>query len=72
MIRLIRRPLLAWEAVGVAWAFRSRRGFFPSRALLRWRIATAYGDPDTKPPLADLVAYLGWRRRYRRGTGGRS
>ncbi|HSG78850.1 MAG TPA: hypothetical protein VLD62_04650 [Acidimicrobiia bacterium] len=37
----------------------------PRRTYLRWRIATAYGDPDADLDPADVVAFLQWRRRQR-------
>ncbi|MGD2051620.1 MAG: hypothetical protein PVI35_04000 [Acidimicrobiia bacterium] len=51
----------------------SRRGWWrrppflpnPDRAYVRWRMLTAYGDPDGSPSPDELVAYLRWRRRQR-------
>jgi hypothetical protein len=37
----------------------------PESEYLRWRKATAYGDPGARIDPADLVRYLGWRRRQR-------
>ena len=36
----------------------------PDRAYLRFRMQTAYGDPDTLPAPGDVVAYLEWCRRF--------
>lgn len=59
------RPVLLWEAALTAWAFRPRKGILPSRALIRWRIATAYGDASTSPAPGDVEAFLRWRRALR-------
>lgn len=64
-VELAARPLLAAEALRTAWAFRSRRGILPSRPLIRWRIATAYGTPDASVQVEDLVRFLEWRRQLR-------
>lgn len=34
----------------------------PDPAYLRFRMETAYGDPDRDPEAADVVAYLSWCR----------
>ena len=34
----------------------------PDPAYLRFRMETAYGDPDHDPEAADVVAYLNWCR----------
>ena len=34
----------------------------PDPAYLRFRMETAYGDPDHDPEAADVVAYLRWCR----------
>lgn len=62
---MIARPTLLWEAILTVWAFRSRRGLVPSRALLHWRLATAYGSSQTSPNPADVVRFLEWRRTFR-------
>lgn len=38
----------------------------PDPAYLRFRLQTAYGDPDRPPSVDDVVAYLHWCRRMRR------
>ena len=60
------RPLLTTEALSAAWAFRRRGGILPARALLHWRLATAYGSPSASAQGEDLIRYLEWRRELRR------
>jgi hypothetical protein len=38
----------------------------PDPAYLRFRLQTAYGDPDRPPSADDVVDYLKWCRRMRR------
>jgi len=74
MARLaLRRPALVPFMLGAAWAFRSRDWFrkppflpLPSRSYLRWRMETAYGEPDAVPPAEDLERFLRWARAMRR------
>ena len=63
----ILHPTLALDLLRVAWRFRSRRWLtrfpflpLPSRPYVRWRMATAYGDPDIIPPAADIIRYARW------------
>ncbi len=70
---LARRPGLWPEAVRALVAhlplrWWSRPPFLPvpDPRYLAWRRETAYGDPDARIEQADLVAYLEWRRRFRR------
>jgi hypothetical protein len=59
MARLaIRRPGVIPSMLGAAWAFRARDWFrkppflpFPPKSYLRWRMETAYGDPEWVPSL---------------------
>ena len=37
----------------------------PDRAWLRFRLQTAYGDPDHEPPPEDVLAWLEWCRQWR-------
>ena len=37
----------------------------PDPAYLRFRLVTAYGDPDRDPEPADVVTYLRWCRQWR-------
>lgn len=55
-----------------AWAFRSRGWYrrppflpLPSRAYMRWRLDTAYGDPEATPSPEELERYLVWTARMR-------
>lgn len=59
------RPRLATEAASLAWAFRRRGGVLPVRALVRWRLATAYGSSTAPVQGEDLIRFLEWRRRVR-------
>jgi hypothetical protein len=36
----------------------------PAPEYLRFRLQTAYGDPDARPSPADVVAYLDWCKRF--------
>lgn len=68
--RAVVHPALARDLLLVAWRFRDRRWMrrfpflpLPSRAYVRWRMHTAYGDPDTVPPIEDIVRYARWAGR---------
>lgn len=69
------RPAMIPDLVSAAWAFR-RRGWYrrppflplPSATYLRWRMETAYGDPDAVPPVDELRRFLRWARRTRIGN----
>lgn len=75
----LRRPRLLGPLLGAAWAFRRRDWFrhfpflpIPSASYLRWRMETAYGDPEASPPARDVEAFLIWAalmRRRARGGG---
>ena len=69
----LRRPSLWPALLAAAWAFRPRgwhrRPPFlpvPSRAYLRWRMETAYGDPDAAPPVEELARFVAWSAEMRR------
>jgi hypothetical protein len=70
--RGIRSPSTAAALLGVAWRFR-RRGWFkrfpfvplPDRDYVKWRMLTAYGDPDAIPPAGYVVRYARWAVRDR-------
>lgn len=70
---ILTRPTLIPAALGLAWAAR-RRGWYrrppflplPPASYLRWRLDTAYGDPEAAPPPDDTDRYLRWARRMRR------
>jgi hypothetical protein len=63
------------DLLSAAWAFR-RRGWYkrppflplPSTSYLRWRMETAYGDPDAVPSTEELRRFLRWARRTRQGV----
>jgi hypothetical protein len=72
-LAVVRRPGL-WR-VAVAQALRlAAPGWWrrwpplplPDPAYLRFRLQTAYGDPDRGPGPEDVVAYLEWCRRFPR------
>lgn len=69
----IRRPWTLPHLVRAAWAFRARNWHrrapflpLPPRSYLRWRLETAYGDPEARPPLDEAERYLSWGTRMRR------
>lgn len=75
---LLGRPDL-WSTA-IAQAFRLRRpGWWrtapflpvPDADYLRFRMVTAYGDPQHEPPVDDLVTYLGWVKAWPAVTGRR-
>ena len=37
----------------------------PAPAYLRFRMQTAYGDPDARPAVEDVLSYLRWCRSWR-------
>ncbi len=68
--------LIAVEAVIFGWACRQKaRGFpwtilpIPPRDWVKWRLDTAYGEHNPRPPLRymfkDLCVFLLWCRRMR-------
>jgi hypothetical protein len=75
----VRRPWLIPAMFAAAWAFRANRWYrqppflpMPSRAYMRWRMETAYGDGNTVVPSGDLERYLRWgsdMRRRMKGSG---
>jgi hypothetical protein len=74
---VLRRPRLWGEAlrtlVAVAprswWAGRFRLPL-PEPEYAAWRRATAYGSATAPMIPGDVVAFLEWRRRFRRSTMG--
>jgi hypothetical protein len=65
--RGLKNPTTAAALVRVGWRFRSRDWYrrfpflpFPSRAYVRWRMYTAYGDERAVPPADDVVRYARW------------
>ena len=65
--RSLRHPSLGVDLLRVAWRFR-RRGWFrrppflplPASEYVRWRMLTAYGDPNAVPPAEDVERYARW------------
>ena len=73
MVMGLRRPGLIPALVGAAWAFRARDWYrrapflpVPPQSYLRWRMETAYGDPEARPPEEELIRDLPWTREKRR------
>ncbi len=71
----LRRPRLIPALVGTAWAFRARNWYrrppflpLPPADYLRWRMETAYGEPDALPPDDELARFVTWARAMRRRT----
>ena len=69
-LRSLRRPSLGIDLLRVGWRFRRRhwprRAPFlplPAREYVRWRMLTAYGDPDAVPPADDVERYARWAAR---------
>lgn len=69
--RALVSPSLARALIVVAWRFRRNRWYarppflpLPARDYLRWRMYTAYGDPDAVPPVADVIRYARWAARF--------
>lgn len=64
---LLRHPSLWATAVGqvgrlapTGWWRRKPFLPLPDPAYLRFRLQTAYGDPEREPAAEDLVTYLHW------------
>ncbi len=73
----VRRPRTIPAILGASWAFRARDWYrrfpflpVPPTSYMRWRMETAFGDPDAVPPFDDLERYLVWTARMRRRIGG--
>jgi hypothetical protein len=66
---VLARPSLWRTALGAWWRL-TPRGWWragsrlpvPDRALWRFRMVTAYGDPDARPRTEDVISYLEWCR----------
>ena len=68
----LRRPRTVPYLLGAAWAFRSRDWYrrppflpLPPASYMKWRMETAYGDPDVVPTDDELERYLLWTARMR-------
>jgi len=67
--RSVTSPSLAVDLLRVAWRFRARGWYarfpflpLPAADYVRWRMHTAYGDPNTVPPAEDIIRYARWVR----------
>ena len=70
---LITRPWLFPLFLSAGWAFRARNWYrtppflpLPSREYMRWRMETAYGDPEADAPTDELLRFLRWSAAMRR------
>lgn len=68
----LKRPWLVPAILGAAWAFRARGWWrrppflpLPPPSYLRWRMETAYGDPEAVPSDEELSRYLRWAAEMR-------
>ena len=74
-VAVLARPALWGTAARQVWVM-ARPGWWrtaphlplPDPAYLRFRLQTAYGDPDRDPSPADVVTYLHWCRTWPRLT----
>lgn len=69
----LKRPGLWPALLSAAWAFRARGWYrrapflpLPSREYMRWRLETAYGDPEAVPPENEIVRFVTWSAEMRR------
>ena len=71
----IRKPTLIPLLFQTLWIFR-KRGWYsqfpflpvPSQKYLKWRLETAYGYSEAKPPIEELERYIKWSADMRRMT----
>ena len=69
VVAVLVRPYLWPTAIGAVFAL-ARRGWWkrppflpiPDSEMVRWRVTTAYGQPDMALESADVLSYLRWRR----------
>ncbi len=69
----LKRPRLWPALISAAWAFRPRGWYrkapflpLPSKPYMRWRLETAYGDPDAVPPAVEIERFVTWSADMRR------
>ena len=69
----LRKPWRVPQLLGMAWAFRARGWYrrppflpMPPDDYIRWRMDTAYGDPDATPPPDEFERFVVWAARMRR------
>ena len=67
LARSVVDPTLARALVVVSWRFRDRAWYrrvpflpVPSRSYTRWRMHTAYGDPESVPTVEEAIRYVRW------------
>lgn len=53
-----------WLLVPAGWWRRAPYLPVPDAAYLRFRLLTAYGDPERPPDAEDVVTYLEWARSF--------
>lgn len=63
----LRHPRVLPHLASAAWAFRARDWYrkppflpLPPRSYVRWRMETAYGDPDALPDPREIERYVRW------------
>ena len=68
----LRRPRTIRYLLSAAWAFRARGWYrrmpflpLPPPSYLRWRMETAFGDPNARPSDDAMERYLVWTARMR-------
>jgi hypothetical protein len=68
----VRRPRMIPYLLRAAWAFRARDWYrrppfvpLPPRSYMRWRLETAFGNPDAEPTIDEMERYLVWSARMR-------
>ena len=73
LLLALRRPRLWPALLSAAWAFRPRDWYrkapflpLPSKAYMRWRLETAYGEPDAVPPADEIARFVTWSAEMRR------
>ena len=78
LLLVLTRPRLWPALLSAAWAFRPRGWYrrppflpVPSRTYMRWRLETAYGEPDAVPPADEIERFVTWSAGMRRRMGPR-
>lgn len=76
LLLALRRPWLWPALLSAAWAFRPRDWYrrppflpLPSKAYMRWRMETGYGEPDAVPPADEIARFVTWSAEMRRRMG---
>ena len=75
---VLRRPQMIPHLIRAAWAFRASGGYqrppflpVPPLSYIRWRMETAYGDPDAVPSANEMERYLVWSSQIRQHMKGK-